>query len=215
MFEQIKSMDSEEEKTLLKYFGTGADIRWSMHFQTLINKKYSDYAPDELLDWLERQDKDLQTEGREYGESIEKHMKRVIIGKLKLLFGDNWDIEIGKIQRECEQRAKEEIERLYKEGLGRQNIQWTEMFFINDYKEIIKKYWILTPEPKPDNFKTFQEEFAFDVGLGFNSKEEKIKWISRFSSLRNLWAHAGTKEKGLNKEEVDFLKRIYDNFICK
>jgi DNA sulfur modification protein DndB len=33
-----------------------------------------------------------------------------------------------------------------------------------------------------------------------------------FSSLRNLWAHEGTKEKGLNQHEVDFLHSIHDHF---
>jgi DNA sulfur modification protein DndB len=184
-----------------------------MLFQTFINNKFKDYAPTELVDWQERQDKDLQTEGREYGESVEKHIKHVVIDKLKELFNENWDIEIGKIQRECDKRAKEEMERQYKEGLGRQEISWTEMFFITDYKEIIKKYWSTTPNPIPGGFIKFEEEFSIDVGLGYNSKDDKIKWLSRFSSLRNLWAHAGTKEKGLNKEEVSFLKKIHQFFF--
>jgi DNA sulfur modification protein DndB len=97
--------------------------------------------------------------------------------------------------------------------LGRKTIPWTEMFFISDYKDIIKKYWTNTPDPMPPTFRTFQDEFSIDVGHGFNSKEEKIKWISFFNSHRNLWAHEGTKEERLNREEVNFLKAIHKHFF--
>jgi DNA sulfur modification protein DndB len=210
LLDQIKSISSKEEETMLTSYGTGADTKWLRFFQSLVNKRHRNFEPPELIDWKERQDDDLQEEGRKYAEKIERYMKTKVIEKLKLLFGDDWDIEIGKIQRECEARAKQEIERQYKEGLGRKDIPWTDMFFITDYKEIIQKYWASTPDPKPPRFRTFQEDFSIDVGLGgFRSKEERTKWISFFNSYRNLLAHRGTKEKGLNKEEVTFLKSVY------
>jgi DNA sulfur modification protein DndB len=48
--------------------------------------------------------------------------------------------------------------------------------------------------------------------MGFNSKSEKLKWLSMFSSYRNLWAHEGTKEKGLNHKEVKFIENIHTFF---
>ncbi len=44
---------------------------------------------------------------------------------------------------------------------------------------------------------------------------QRIKWISRFNSYRNLWAHEGTKEKRLNKEEVEFLEKKHKHFYDK
>jgi len=38
----------------------------------------------------------------------------------------------------------------------------------------------------------------------------KVKWISLFNTLRNNWAHEGTKEKGLNKSDVELLQKIHD-----
>lgn len=178
-----------------------------------MNKHFTNYEPFELIDWKERQDENLQSEGRKYGVKIEGIMKKKVIEKLKILFGENWDIEIGKIQRECEARAKQEIEKQYKEGLGRKDIPWTDMFFISDYKDIIHKYWVNIPANKPLGFKTFEQDFSIDAGFGFKSKDDKIKWISVFNSHRNLWAHEGTKEKGLNKEEVNFLGIIYNHFF--
>jgi hypothetical protein len=51
------------------------------------------------------------------------------------------------------------------------------------------------------------------MGYGFNSKSEKLKWMSIFNSLRNLYAHEGSKEKGLNKDEVETLKKIHANLV--
>lgn len=141
-------------------------------------------------------------------------MKKAIIENLKTLFDENWELEIGSIQRECESRAKEQMEKNYKEGLGRTEIPWTDQFFIADYKRIIEKYWTRRPEGPTSNFSSFEELFAIDIGQGFNSKSDKVKWLSLFSSLRNLWAHEGTKEKGLNLKEVELLNAISKALNC-
>lgn len=136
-------------------------------------------------------------------------MKTFVLDQLKTLFGDNWDLEIGAIKRKCEERAGEEMEKAYKEGLGRKEIQWTEQFLITEYKTIIDKYWTKRPEAPPEGFETFEDHFAIDIGYGFNSKAEKLKWLSMFNTLRNNWAHEGTKEKGLNRKEVDLIVQIH------
>jgi len=212
--ESLKNLTPAEKDRILGKLGTGGDILWFKFFQELVNKKYSEYEPADLVDWKERQDKQLQETGRSFGTDIERFLKKTIIEKLKALFGENWDIEIGSIQRQCESRAREQIEKTYKEGLGRPTIHWTEMFGISDYKTIIEKYWSKKPTDAESDFNSFAEVFSIDVGLGFNSKAEKTKWLSRFNSLRNNWAHEGTKEKGLNKEEVQFLKLVYEK-LCK
>jgi len=211
LLDQIMNLSKKEEEAMLLSYGTGADIKWLRFFQTLVNRKFPKYNPVELVDWNERQDVNLQDEGRKLGVDIERFMKSKVIEKLKQLFGDNWDIEIGKIQRECEARAKEEIEKQYKEGLGRKEIPWTDMFYISDYKSIIEKYWTKSPNEESAEFVTFQKEFSIDIGQTGANRE--TKWISLFNSYRNLWAHEGSKEKGLNKEEVQFLKRIHDKFF--
>ena len=58
-----------------------------------------------------------------------------------------------------------------------------------------------------------ERQVRIDVGYGFNSKAERLKWLSVFNSHRNNWAHAGTKEKGLNREEVNFLQVVYDHLL--
>lgn len=209
LFAQLKNLDKEQTAGLTGRLGSGAETIWLRTFQTYVNAKFPNYDPPELKDWKERQDKQLQDKGRELGTDIERHMKSFVINQLQTLFGDDWDLEIGSIKRKCEELAGEEMEKAYKEGLERRDIHWTEMFMINQYKTIIDKYWTRRPEEPDDNFETFEEHFAIDIGYGFNSKSEKLKWLSMFNTLRNNWAHEGTKEKGLNRKEVDLIVEIH------
>lgn len=219
LLEQLSNLEKEEEERQLTLLGAGADTKWLRFFQSLINKKHPDYNPPELIDWNERQNDELQSEGRKYGVEIEKYMKKQVLKNLKDLFKENWELEINSIKRECLKRAEEEKERNYKEGLGVKDIHWTEMFNINDYKTIIKKYFTKSPQDfeldPVDGFVPYKDLFSVDIGEGFNSTDQRIKWISRFNSYRNLWAHEGTKEKRLNKEEVEFLEKIHKHFYDK
>ena len=87
------------------------------------------------------------------------------------------------------------------------------MFNIYDYKSIITDYATTMPKDENERFsyKNFHNEFAIDSGFGVQGKNA-FKWIDHFNSYRNMWAHEGTKEKTLNKEEVAFLERIYYHF---
>lgn len=213
LFDSLKNISKDDEERLLGKLGSGAENIWFKLFQSFVSDRVAGYNPPDLIDWKERQDRELQDTGRSLGTEIERHLKNVVIANLKAIFGENWDIEIGSIQRECENRAKEQMEKNYKEGLGRTEILWTDQFTISDYKKIIEKYWSRSPEPALPGFRTFEVHFAIDIGHGFNGKSEKLKWLSIFNSHRNNWAHEGTKEKGLNKEEVGFIRDLHRKLI--
>lgn len=82
------------------------------------------------------------------------------------------------------------------------------MYSINDYKTIIEKYWTKKPEIEKISFNTFQEIFSINIGSGKN-KKDVLKWVSLFNSCRNHLAHEGSKEKGINKKEVEFLEYVF------
>lgn len=211
LFDYIKEIPPEEEEKQLTLLGASADVKWLRFFQSIINEKLKDYEPHELIDWRERQDEDLQDKGRKYGIEIERTIKSLIIGNMKLLFDENWDLEIGSIKRKCSDLAEAEVEKVYKENKKRVSIPWTDMFTINDYKDIIKKFWTKMPLNN-DDYKTFYDLFSIDIGEEFNSQSQRTKWISTFNSYRNVWAHAGTKDKRLNREEVGFLEMVHSHF---
>lgn len=212
LLDSLKNLSNKDREKQLSLLGAGADIKWLRQFQSLINSKHPEYYPSELIDWNERQDEDLQNEGRRLGVSIEKRMKNLVLQNLKILFSDTWELEINSVKRECQDRAEKEMEKFYKEFKKKKTVDWTEMFNINDYKTIIEKYWTTSPENSNNEFKSFEKLFALDIGLGFNSKKEQTKWIALFNSYRNLWAHEGSKEKRLNKDEVGKLALMYNHF---
>lgn len=213
LLEGLQNLPEDEITDLKSKLGSGADIKWFRRFQLLVNDKFKNYEPIDLIDWKERQDEELQQEGRSLGIEIERYIKSTILSNLQLIYGNNWDLEIASIKRDCEKRASEESERRYKEEHIRVDIEWTEQFFITDYKTIIEKHWNKKPENAKEDFRTFEDLFAINMGFGFNSKSEKIKWLSVFNSYRNNWAHEGTKEKGLNKDEVETLKNIHSHLL--
>ncbi len=217
LLDKLSDLTFEKSNKLLSMLGSTADTKWLRHFQLIVNVNFPDYNPPELIDWKERQDTELQDKGRKLGVEIERYMKKTVLNNLKMLFKEDWELEINSIKRECMKRAEEEKERNYKEGLPKKEIAWTEMFNIFDYKKIIEKYFDKLPEDhqqeRVDTFRTFSSYFSIDTGDGLGSKAKRIKWISRFNSYRNLWAHEGTKEKRLNKEEVSFLEMIHKTIL--
>lgn len=212
LIDGIQNLSSAEEKQLLEKYGTGADVLWFRTFQSIINKKISDYEPSALVDWKERQDVSIQEKGRKWGVEIEKYMKTRILNNLQLLFDENWELEINAIKRKCQDEAEKERERFYKEFKKQKEVHWTEMFTIMDYKTIIEKYWT-KDIPGDPTFKPFRDVFAIDIG--YTGKGKDTKWISLFNSYRNTWAHEGSKDKGLNKEEVGFLEMIHSKLCMK
>lgn len=214
LLDRLSKMTKEEEEAQFVMFGSGADTKWLRHFQSIVNEKFKDFNPLELIDWKERQDEELQQEARKLSVSIEKKLKLLVLDKIQMLYGEHWELEINSIKRDCQERAEKEMEKNYKEGLKRKKIEWTEMLTIMDYKSIIEKYWTKTPELENEakKFITFEKCLAIDCGYGFNSKSEKLKWISIFNTYRNQIAHEGTKDDGLNKEEVSFIQKIHRHF---
>lgn len=206
LLKKLDSISDSDKKQLLLLLGSGADTAWLRYFQSIINSSAPEYSPSELIDWKQRQDDELQERARKLFVSIERWMKDEVIKSLKHLFGDNWDLEINSIKRDCQVRAEQENERFYKEGLGSKNAVWTDMLSVSDYKKIVEKYWSTGTEMT--NFKPLSSKFSLDIGEGFNSKSDKIKWMSYFSVYRNALAHEGTKGKGLNSDEVIFLDMI-------
>lgn len=211
LLDGLAKITKEEEEKQLALLGAGADTKWLRFFQSLVNQTYSDYNPVELIDYNERQNEEYQTKGRVYIKEVERYMKKVVLDNLKVLFGEDWELEINKIKTACQQRANDENEKNYKEKIDKR-VEWTEMFNINDYKTIIENYWTRKPEKEIEGFRTFENHFSIDIGVGKNRKD-LLKWISFFNSYRNQLAHEGSKEKGINKKEVEFLEMVYKKLI--
>lgn len=206
----IRNLSNEKKQEILGWYGRYDD--WAKFFQLIVNEAMPEYNPKDLIDWKERQDKDLQQKGTEYSDFIESYIKKTILETLKILYGNQWDVEIAGVRMKCTDRALKEQEYNYKNNLGSEEVDWTGMFHITDYKSIIEKHWSRRPQQENENFKSFQQIFAYDDGGDFNNKSDEIRWLSKFNKYRNTRTHGATKEKKLNKEEIEYLKKIYYHF---
>ena len=216
LLDGISNVDKEKEQNMLSLLGSSADTNWLRFFQDLINKRFSDYNPSELVEWRERKDQQLQDEGKGYGDFVERFMKDKVINNLKILYEDNWTLEIGSIQRECELKANEDMEKKYKQFGETKKIEWHEKLTIVQYKKIIEKYWTNIPEVGTESFESFESFeslFQLDMGWGFNSKSDKVKWIDKFNSLRSDFSHNASRIEGLSIQDVKHLKLFNDH--CK
>jgi len=205
----LSNLDNETENRQLALLGAGADIKWLRFFQSLVNETFPEYNPEELIEWKERNDEDLQIKAAKYAHKIETHMKHVIIRTLKNAFKDDWELEIAKWKNVCVKLASEEELKNYKEGLEKEKVDWKTKFTVMDYKEIIEKFW---SSDKIDSSEQFQNVFTIEPGLANSNKSEKIKWISQYNKYRNKIAHYGTNEMGINVKEVEYLFKVYTFF---
>ena len=211
LLSSIDNLEPEKRNKYLALLGAGVAIKWLRLFQSLINKKHPDYDPPELKDWRERQDTENQKRAHELVKKIEKKIKHLTLKKLKIIFGeDNWELEISDIKMKCMELAIKENTKRYKEGLSGKETLWTEMFTIVNYKKIVESNWQKKPDDAED-FRTFDEDFGIDTGHGKN-KAERLKWMDLLNSHRNTVAHGGSKNEGLNNEEVRFLEKVHSHF---
>ena len=208
----ITNLTETEENKQLALLGQGVEKKWLQFFQTKVNDAFPDFNPQDLIEWKEKHDEELQASGLMYSQRIEGHMKYTIINTLQKVFDEDWELEIAKWKRECEELASKEQEQNYKEGLGNEKVDWKTKFTLLQYKEIIEKFWSNLPSEKIETSEQFQQVFAIEDGQGGTSKASKVKWISQFNKYRNKIAHRGTNELGLTRVEVDFLLKIFNFF---
>lgn len=206
----IKGLPEERRSEILGWYGRYDD--WAKTFQLIVNEAMPEYNPKDLIDWKEREDKDLQQKGTEYSDAIELYLKKKILSTLKMLYSDTWEVEITDVKRKCTERALQEQEYNHKNNLGSEEVDWTGMFYITDYKSIIEKHWSKQLKQDNQSFTSFQQLFSYDDDGDFNNKADKIRWLSKFNKYRNTRTHGATKEKKLNKEEIEYLRKIYCHF---
>lgn len=205
LIDSLIKLSTDDKEKYLSMKGTGADRNWFKLFQTLVNRDFKDYNPSDLIDWRERQDKSLQIKAKHLADDIERTVKTTVIKNLEEIFGEEWALEITEIQIKCHELASKENAERRKNG-NPKRAEWTEMLTILNYKKIIEKFW--TKKPSSSEIKTFARLFSIDIGEGFNSKADKTKWLLHLNDFRKTIAHSGTKNEGLNQDEVKVLEKI-------
>lgn len=226
------SITNEDPTGILTLQGQAAEKAWSMNFESIINKSFPKFYSDELKMYQETQDEELQIEARGLVDKVEEWIQKTCMGHVKELFGESWDLEINNVISDAESRARDEIAKRYKMEGKRVKISWLDMVFISDYIDICLKFWNRTPsegvEYDENTFKRFFEKVSIDLDqkieqngrtyfkLGVEAKKDSgIKWMKYILTHRNTLAHLGSKSYGVNKEEFNFIKTVYNTIITE
>lgn len=183
----------QEESTFLRGIqGQGAEKKWLLSYQNIINRVYPDYFPEDLKEWKEMRDQDLQNEGKKLKEDIRKQLRRLLFERLEQVFKSKWlSGNIAIIKNEVENRIiKSDGDR---EDFDLMEYDWRDYLEVSDYKDIISKNF---------SYPEFEEVFSINIGLPFKSKTEKLAWLSLISEGK------GKKASALTRSDINRLELI-------
>lgn len=202
-FDFLKSIPKEEEEKLSNMQGKSVEKQWLRHFQKHVFEAFPEYCPTDFKDWLDSQDDTLQELGQIYGESIEKKLRDLVLTKMPQLFGDDWALQIDKIQIDCQKKLLAKKKKMQKEGKEFSG-EWIDMLDLKHFKTIIEKYW--TRKAEDEAYQSFKDDLNFVV-TGYIGKGAKAPWLYDLDLMKEAWGGGGI-ERQLTKDEVNLLAQL-------
>ena len=191
---------SEEEKTYLQgQQGQGAEKKWLLSYQNIINTSYPDYFPDELKEWKEMRDQSIQDEGEELKGEIRTFLQKLVFIKLGEVYGSNAEKKIAKLKHDCEGKIYEAYGD--NDDFEIEDYDWKDWIEIPDYKELISSNY---------SYDKFAEVFGIALKENATSKKEKLSWLSIIEEAK------GKKKTAMTRSDVNTLWLIrnhLNNFI--
>lgn len=194
----FKDIDADTALNLKSAYGTGGDTKYWRTIQKYIRDDYSEFNPDGLDDYLQKEEKAFNTKAFEYIRGIETFFKRDFRVKLEQEYGHNWfkkgvPPKIGEEATKLMYQKNREIENEEDEVS-----EW-DCINIIAYREIALKNWKIF-----EQFYTRPEEKKITGG-----KEAKTNWMVKVERLRNQNFHSYY----VSEEEYDFLEEIHNWLI--
>ncbi len=187
----LNELSDEENRTIKGVLGQGADTFWLRSYQNIINRKFSEYAPEELLEWKETQDQSLQQEGAERKADIKKQLRVLLFDRLEMVYGSKWMNNIAILRNTVEGRIIKEYGD--NDDFDMSEYDWKDYLEISEYREVIDKNF---------SYHEFEEVFAINIGLAFKSKKDKLGWMSLISEPK------GKKSSALTRSDLNRLELI-------
>lgn len=185
----------EEEATFLKGIqGQGAEKKWLLSYQNIVNKVFPDYYPDELKEWKEMRDQDLQEQGEYHKTSIRIIVRTLVFNLLQEVYGGDYEKTIAKLKHDCEGKIFDAYSD--NDDFNISDYDWKDWVEIQEYKTIISKNY--------SNDK-FAEVFGIALSPKVTSKKEKLNWLSLIEQPK------GKKKVPLTRSDVNILWLIHDH----
>ena len=185
----------EEDATFLKGIqGQSAEKKWLLSYQDIVNKAFPEYFPEELKEWKEMRDQDIQKEGEELKDAIRIFIRKLVFDKLFEVYGDNFERNIAKLKHDCEGKIFEAYGE--NDDFDISDYDWKDWIEIPEYKAIIEKNF---------SYDKFSEVFGIALTDKATSKKERLSWISQIEQPK------GKKKSALTKSDVNRLWLIHDH----
>ena len=187
----LNNLPEEESVSLRNIQGSGAEKKWLMAYENIVNKFDSEYEPDGLQEWRETQDQSLQKAGKEIKDDIFKQLRRLLFERLEMVYKHRW--LSGQILI-----LKNEVEYRIIKGNGDSpdfdlsDYDWRDYLELSEYKDVISKNFSYTE---------FEEVFAINTGGAFKTKTDKLAWLSLLNESKN-------KKSALKKSDINRLELI-------
>ena len=190
----LNNMPEEEAQYLRSIQGKGAEKKWLLSYQDIINKIYPDYFPEELKEWKEMRDQSVQEEGEKLKSDIRNLVKILVFLKLQEVYGSAYEKNIAKLQHDC-------ISRIYDahgedDDFDIDDYNWIDLVEISEYKSIIDKNY-------PND--VFSSVFGIALTDKATSKKDKLAWLSLIEKP------IGKKKTAMTKSDVNRLWLIHDH----
>ena len=161
----------------------------TMQMLTVIHRKYSEFHPAKLENYLEKIDEEGTEESRKLIDEISFRMYNHVIDKLIGEFGEDWWYEgvPEKVRVQCRDRQEREK--------GKKAAE--QYLLLKDYHSIAHKNWLL-----------FQKYFTISKDGG---KDKKLAWVVELSNIRNITHH---REKWpCEKNQVNFVREVHKHVM--
>lgn len=190
----LNKMSDEDKTYLTGAQGQGAEKKWLHFYQNQVNAIYPNYAPDELTEWKEMRDKNIQEEGEKFKEDIRLLIRKLVFTKLYEVYGKDYLKNVAKLKHDCEGRIIEAYSD--NENFDIDDYDWMDWIEISEYKTIIDKNY---------SNDIFAETFGIALTDKATSKKDKLSWISLVDQPK------GKKKTALTKSDVNRLWLIEEH----
>lgn len=192
--EGLNNISQEEGDFLRGIQGQGAEKKWLLSYQNIINKTYPEYFPEELKVWKEMRDQDIQNEGEKLKEEIRELLRILVFDRLQLVYGVNFEKSIHQLRHRCEGSIYE----IYgdDDDFVMDNHDWKDWVEISDYRDLIDKNY---------SDDRFSEVFGIALNEKCKSKKEKLAWI------KLVEVQKGKKKTLMTKSDVNTLWLIQNH----
>lgn len=190
----LNELPEEEITYLTGAQGQGAEKKWLLSYQNIINKSYPDYFPEELHEWKEMRDQDIQNEGEQLKEEIRSFVRTLVFNKLFEVYGNEFEKNIAKLKHDCEGKIYDAYGD--NDDFDIDDYNWEDWIEIPEYKAIIDKNY---------SNDIFAETFGIALTDKSTSKKDKLSWISLVEQPK------GKKKAALTKSDVNRLWLIRDH----